>query len=520
MRDEQKNADAREKSLFFANALCYNAAMKRKRSWIICLVCLLLMSYVTSATAQSGQAENLTGRCTFDFGRYRKAGDEIFKLNGYQQFEANTSFSFRWKDSLPEARLCLYFVSAPEDVTVVQYDAEDRLVRSDTLPQALETVTPLAAEACRAVVQIGDSKVRIRWCAVFGMGELPEPFHAWIETPDHLDYLVISTHPDDDILFLGSVVPVYGAEEGFVGTIAYVTTAVGWSKRVLEAGNGAWVQGLRYRPLFWNLPDIVQKASQSEKDTFVYDDLLLATVRTYRRYRPVVVFAQDVNGEYGHWQHILTSKASREAFALAADPTFDPDSAEAYGTWQVQKLFLHLYGENQILIDAERPLSAFDGLNAYQIACKAFLKHQSQQGYGYSVQNTDDEYAFNRFGMAEGVVPVGSDVFDGIDPALLSKYVPPDPTPAPSDTPEPDDTPDPTDTPTPEPTEAMTEAPLPTQTPQPAETEAPTPIASETTGVTPQQADGQLTGFWIAGIILLVILIALLCALVLLRKKR
>ena len=129
----------------------------------------------------------------------------------------------------------------------------------------------------------------------------------------------------------------------------------------------------------------------------------------------------------------------------------------------MQKLFLHLYEENPFEIDAHAPLSFFDGRDAYQVARRAFTKHESQQIYGFAVQRDNGQYAFNRFGMAEGVVPLGDDVFDNIDETLLSSYVPPtsEPTAVPTDTPVPKDTPTPTDTPEP------TEAPTPVSTPEP-----------------------------------------------------
>ena len=152
-------------------------------------------------------------------------------------------------------------------------------------------------------------------------------------------------------------------------------------------------------------------------------------VRLYRKHRPLVVFAQDRDGEYGHWQHKLTSQAAVEAFALAADPTFDPDSAARYGTWQVQKVYLHLYPENELLLDADAPLAAFDGQDAFTVAKNAYRKHVTQQRFAFAVERNDGRYPFNRFGMAAGVVAAGEDAFDNIDPTLLAAYVPPTPTP-------------------------------------------------------------------------------------------
>ena len=124
-------------------------------------------------------------------------------------------------------------------------------------------------------------------------------------------------------------------------------------------------------------------------------------------FKPREQTPKDENGEYGHWQHVLTSKAAVEAATLAADPAYDSESAAQYGTWQVQKVFLHLYEENRIMIDSHAPLSFFDGADAYEVACKAYQKHESQQEFWFSVKRDDAAYAFNRFGMAAGAVPAG-----------------------------------------------------------------------------------------------------------------
>ena len=185
--------------------------MKQKRAIILCTVLLLLLTVIPRAGADTAKAENLTGKCSFDFGEYREAAGRMLTIgNGYQQFDPHTGFSFSWED-LTDARLCILWREFPKDVQVLQYDAEDRLLQSDALPYMFETVLPLCPDARKAVVRTGDSRMRITWCAVFGPGELPAPFLAWKEPPTHLDYLLISTHPDDDVLFLGSVVPVYGA---------------------------------------------------------------------------------------------------------------------------------------------------------------------------------------------------------------------------------------------------------------------------------------------------------------------
>lgn len=444
--------------------------MKYLRIITSCILVLLMTAAVLPAAAAEELAENLTARYSFDFGSYKSAqGRVLSDSTHYQIFQGGDSFSLTWTEPIDGARLCLTWQDAPKGVCILQYDAEGTLISTDALPSFYETATVLLPDARKAVVQAGETEMRVRFCAVYGAGALPEAFHDWKETPDHLDYMLISTHPDDDVLFLGSIIPTYGAEQGYVGSTVYVTKMRDENSgriRISEAENASWTMGLRYYPIFINMPDVADSAKPEKKKLFKYDELLLNIVRVYRQYHPLVVFAQDIDGEYGHWQHVLVSKASREAFALAADPTFDPESAEQYGTWQVQKLYLHLFKKYELIVDAHAPLSFFDGKDAFEVACEAYEKHESQQQMWFRVGRDDYQYAFNRFGMAEGVVPVGKDVFDNIDETLLSGYVPP--TPEPTEVP----TPEPTEAPTPEPTEEA-QVVLETPEPEPVPTEAP-----------------------------------------------
>ena len=60
--------------------------------------------------------------------------------------------------------------------------------------------------------------------------------------------------------------------------------------------------------------------------------------------------------------------------------------------WQVKKLYLHLYPENQIDMDWRVPLDSFDGKTALEIAAEVFRFHRSQ--VGGTVKYHGKEYEF------------------------------------------------------------------------------------------------------------------------------
>lgn len=413
-----------------------------KKRCLIGLLALLLCLLPTVAQAENApQAREYTRVCKIDCGNVgvRDAAKHLtnWSVMDHVAFPSGGAVTVSWTDEYPVAYLCLQWFAPVEGVTVRSFDGSGQQLTEEVLGAYPESAIPLDAETRSVTITAGEPGMDMSRLHVYGEGTLPDPFHLWQETPEYLDYLLISTHPDDDVLYLGSIVPIYGAEQGYVGSIAYVTCMD--RRRMSEAENGAWEMGLRYHPMFMGFPDIPRNAKPEEKARFDYDLLVRDTVRIYRKYHPAVVFAQADHGEYGHWQHILTSQASVDAYDLAADPTYDPESVETYGVWQVQKLYLHDYPENKLFLDGNVPLEAFDGTTAWNVARKAFQKHESQVQYGFFVMKDDQRNAFNRFGMIKGVVEAGDDAFANIPAELLSTYDPSapaatlEPTEAPAD---------------------------------------------------------------------------------------
>ena len=467
---------------YFSFSVEYGILLFMKRLLVGICILLSALLWAMPAAAEEPEAKDYSKSCTIRIGEGKEKPNKLLDKSWETalKLSAGTTVTVSWTDEIPADRLCLQWKELREGITVSQRDADGAELSFDTLPMLPENVYPLLSETRSVVIDGGETEMVLSSLRVYGTGELPDPFHEWIETPKNLDYLLISTHPDDDVLYLGSIVPIYGADRGYTGSIVYVTN--GTRGRISEAENGAWAMGLRYRPMFWGFPDIGMQASKERKATFVYDDLLKKMVQTYREYRPLVVFAQDVNGEYGHWQHVLTSKAAVEAYALAADPTYDPESAEAFGTWQVQKVYLHIYPENELIPDPNVPIEALGGKTAWQAAKSAFKKHESQQKLNFHVYRYGDaHYPFNQFGMILGTVPAGDDVFDHIESSLLYAHV----------TPTPEPTPTPTPSPTPEPTEEPTLTPEPTAVP----TAVPTQASSNGPSAAPTDAPMEPVGF-------------------------
>ena len=98
-----------------------------------------------------------------------------------------------------------------------------------------------------------------------------------------------------------------------------------------------------------------------------------------RRFKPQVLVGHDEKGEYSHGQHILNTHLLKQAISKANESSFDESSYNQYGNWQISKLYLHLYEENQIVMDYDAPLDYFNGKTAYEVSKEGYSKHLSQQ---------------------------------------------------------------------------------------------------------------------------------------------
>ena len=488
--------------------------------WLLVLVLLMAGPLARPSLAQEDpyaytiepsqtEAVNLTRQCTLSSDlkttayTWRLTDND---LHSSQIFEAGERVSLSWADSVPVKAIWLAFKDYPDAYHIQQFNAEGALIREDPgFWFVNHTVFP--EEETRSVTVVPDSQINLCSLYAFGEGDVPN-YHPWEPTAAKLDYLIVAMHPDDDVLFMSAIIPLYTVEQGREGTIFY--TATRERVRKDEAQNGAWIMGLRKAPILGTFPDIGPSYYQKYKNSFQQKDVVKFLVGLFRQYRPEVVFSHDLNGEYGHWQHKLLAHAVQEAVPLAADPAYDAESAEKYGTWEIKKLYLHLYAENPIHLPATKPIEAYGGLTPVEIATAAFQCHQSQLPSRHAVLN-EGVYSMSDFGLAYTTVgldtPEVNDPFEHIDPTSLHSYSTP--------TPEPTATP----TPTPAPTETAAPTATPMNTPAPTDTPAPADTALPSDTPAPAAAEGKISPLsWL--LLILIGLAAILCVGISFRTKR
>ena len=235
----------------------------------------------------------------------------------------------------------------------------------------------------------------------FTDGKLPSWVQVWQTPCENADLMVMPTHSDDEHLWFGGAMPYFAGERRYNVQVVYMTNHREYTIRCHEQLNGLWTVGITHYPIisdtFRDVPDTGRYSKAVE--IFGYENVLAFQVEMLRRFRPKVIIAHDINGEYGHGAHKLNARTLLEALEMTDDPAAFPESAEKYGTCKVQKAYLHLWPEHQMMMDwGKMKLSHFDGKTALDMAKAGFACHGSQQAR-YSVSE-GGKYDCRLFGLA------------------------------------------------------------------------------------------------------------------------
>lgn len=258
---------------------------------------------------------------------------------------------------------------------------------------------------------------------------------------DGVDFMIICAHPGDEYLYLGGALPLYAGEQGRTAVVVYLSSTDETQRQAAEDGLARF--GDNVRAVFGSFSSVYTSTEEEALKYWKKADVTAYLVDLIREYKPVVVISHDSLGEYGHGAHCVASDCALLAVSSAAKED-QSESAAQYGLWQVQRLFLHRYGEDLVVLDRSQPLSHFDGQTALEL---------DQQGYEtypetYPIEISDEAgYTRAEYGLAyaaddSSFDSSSGDLFSGLDDSILS----PTATPVPTPTPTPTETPEPTPT--------------------------------------------------------------------------
>lgn len=383
----------------------------RKRLWILLAVCLMMWA----APAVAQEARDITKEC-------------VIRMNDY--VFANRPMTDRYYETYYLLRLgtVLEVESRDEDISGVFLQHQDRPAgfeiqiqqdgRWQTIAQGSDKYLtewfpmPQGVRMLR-IVSVGDVQLSINELYIYGEGERPARVHSW-ETLDKADLMLLVAHPDDELLWFCGLLPTYAGQRDLDVQVGYLVPST--PRRRLELLDGLWTCGVEAYPLFANMSDNRAPTLSGQYKLWNKDKLLERVVNMVRQVKPEVIVTQDINGEYGHGAHRAVADVTMLAVEQAADTACFPMSALRYGTWQIKKCYLHLYGENQIRMDWQQPLEAFGGKTSYEVACDALACHLSQTIVGWEMADGDrmDNDLFGLYYSAVGEDVLGNDLMENI----------------------------------------------------------------------------------------------------------
>lgn len=382
------------------------------KKWLIALLTLLVLSL---SVAFAAEANDITEDCKF---KVCSSGRKYTLMTDkkYTSYWESNKIKTPWiaitaPEGKPIAGLYVCFGNMPESWEIqTSDDGKDwfTAVPGDTRFLHAYVALPQPAQHVRlAVTSEKKTALRINDLFVLSEGDLPDWVQVWQPTEEKADILFLSTHPDDELIFFGGAIPTYAVEQQRKVVVAYFTRSN--TTRSSELLNGLWHMGVRTYPVIGNFKDSYAKNLKAAYKTAGGKGKVNEwIVGLYRQYKPEVVVTQDTNGEYGHKQHMMIADAAQNCIALAANEDEFTASTIAYGTWQVKKLYLHLYPENQITFDWTVPLKSMNGATGIELAEEAYTLHKTQASSGMSVTETGTKYDNRVFGLA--FTTVGEDV--------------------------------------------------------------------------------------------------------------
>ncbi len=363
---------------------------------IICVVVLLSQNIVfaSDVTVQSEQSEYVSLEITND------AGAQMSSLQ-----DGNTSSGVTF--------------SQGETITILpQTSAEAIYITWDRYPQSgysisqsgaqieqnsgfFQDYTLISAEGGTPVtIQMNSEGKATEIRMISSANEVPADVHVWQNPAERADILILTTHADDEHLFFGGVMPTYVDRGGITIQVAYMVNHSTEPYRQQELLNGLWEAGVRHYPIIPQFPDIFSDSLEHAKTIYSESEVTDYVVGLLEQFEPKVVVGHDLNGEYGHGAHMLYAECLLKAVETAQ--------------FQPQKVYLHLYAENEIVMDVDTPLEHFNARTAFEVAEDAFAHHRSQQTY-FSVEK-DGPYDLRKFGLAFSLTQpdTGNDMMENI----------------------------------------------------------------------------------------------------------
>jgi LmbE family N-acetylglucosaminyl deacetylase len=378
-----------------------------KRLFVALMALLMLLSPALSEEGapfldiiyapKQGDARDLTPFCTIKADNNQK---NTFRLTDRDYDTRMSSEGFNIYTSEKAYGIYICFDDDPKGFRVYQYVDGTAYMAEYPADGYLHQYIPLDGAT---QIRVEPSEAKAKWFSVkevyvLSQGNIPRYVQVWEQPDNTCDIMVLFAHPDDEMLFFGGVIPYFAGELKQDVVAAVITPSN--KLRKSELLNALWAAGMRNYPVMGPFSDKHSKRLNTAYEYFGKKKVRGYVVELFRKYRPETVLTHDIEGEYGHGMHRMCADAAIYAFDAAADSASFPNTAAAYGTHGVKKLYVHLSETNPEVFDWDMPLEYFNGLTGFEVAQAAYSLHKSQHRYEqFNVEPKDSKYSCYHFGL-------------------------------------------------------------------------------------------------------------------------
>jgi len=365
------------------------------------LFTVLVLAFVICPAAKQAHAEELSPELILSNGGEKSNLTDSSHYTSVK-FNQDDTITVTSTDGSPIHSLYISWDSQPVSWTLTTDNGEFTYGNNGFLH---EYVT-LEAPSVSLTIHIPQNSLRVDGIRIFGEGELPHDVQVWNPPCERADIMVVSSHADDEILFMGGALPTYAYLYDATIQVVYMCEfrSTNQDVREHEKLDGLWEAGIRFYPTCGEFADKYSNNVERAKQQYNYDHMVSFLVEQIRRFQPQVLVTHDYRGEYGHGFHILTCNALMDAVELAADATQYPDSAALYNIWNTPKTYLHIFPFHSIKLDLHIPLDEdYAGRTALDILKASYKKHVSQQQWSFYVSD-DYKHSCADFGLYRTLV--------------------------------------------------------------------------------------------------------------------
>ncbi|MDO4564799.1 MAG: phosphodiester glycosidase family protein [Clostridia bacterium] len=427
--------------------------MKQKRLWkrilILSLVTVLLAAAPQSRTraeGEDGAVTEITAGCEFELsgsGELSRLydGDSLTRVT----LNAEDELSVRLPDDSGQVYLYVEWFAIDVGYKLKEYDANGEKLRTESLDVTYYEEVIALSPGCRSFTIEASKRLSLCSAALYLNG-VPAELSELLQPSEQTDLLVVAVTIDELFELYSALIPLYSG--GYNAHVSAAVLRAAPRHELSEAIAALRAAGVLAMPFIGDFEEPYNTPFYVERD---WKQISTRLTEMIRRFKPAVIVVSgvdDARGNYTREQLLLAVEA-------AADATQYKQSAEEYGAWQVQKVYV-TDAEGACTLSFNEPTVAFEGDSSLIRATEAYKLCKSR--YIYHVKLAES-LSLSLAYSCVGEDAEGTDLFENISEeqrvSCAQELLTPTPEPTAEPTPEPttEPTPEPTDEPTAEPTE-------------------------------------------------------------------